>query len=406
MVVLAVSLAPLAACRTPGAGTGEPGQGPALQTALAETDSPRQPADETLLAWWSENHHRPAEYVLEKFRGHKWVFLGEYHRVRHDVQLISTLIPMLHAETPVRHLALEFLCEDRTDAANELISASQYDRRRAIDFFREQFVAWSYEEYLGIFEAAWRSNQLFAGQYGPFRLVGLHPCIDWEVINYGDDPDDVARERGKQSGYDEIMAGALESHLLRKNLPALVFTGIAHATAKFTEYWVGTDRPLPRMGNLVYREPYSSEMFFVSLHAPFYDSGTDSDIYPFDGRLDRLMAEFQQDIGFDVVDTPFETLLHENRSARSITAHEFGELFDGYILHRTPLREYVGVTCIEDWIIDEDQFRHYWRHIPNLEAAERFSGMSLDDFRAEFRAPRPDHGIEFRRRFRRLPELD
>jgi hypothetical protein len=300
---------------------------------------------------------------------------------------------------------MEFLCEDRTETANELISASQYDRRRAIDFFREQFVPWPYEEYLEIFRAAWRSNQRFAAQYGTFRLVGLHPCIDWEVINYGGDPLDVAHEREKQSGYDEIMADALESHLLRQNLPALVFTGIAHATAKFTEYWVGTDRPLPRMGNLVYKEPHRSEMFFISLHAPFYDSGTDRDIYPFDGRLDRLMAEFQKDVGFDVVDTPFENLLHDNRSARSITKHEFGELFDGYILHRTPLREYVGVTCIEDWIIDEDQFRHYWRHVPNLEAAERYSGMELEDFLAEFCAPRPDHGIEFKQRFRRLPEL-
>ncbi len=404
--LVAAFLVALAGCRTLGAGDGKPDPDLASPSALesARSNSPRQPTDEMLLAWWGERHQTPAEYVLERFRDHKWVFLGEYHRVKHDVELISTLIPMLHAETPVRHLAMEFLCEDRTEVANELISAREYDRRRMIDFFREQFVAWSYEEYLGIFEAAWRSNQRLAEQHGPFRLVGLHPCIDWEVINYSDDSVAIEREREKQRGYDETMAEALDSQVLQKDLPALVFTGIAHATAKFTEYWVGTDRPLPRMGNLVYKDPLRSEMFFIGLHAPFYDSGVDSDIYPFDGRLDRLMAEFQKDVGFDVVGTPFENLSHENPSEHSITAYDFGELFDGYTIHRTPLREYVGVTCIEDWIIDEDQFHHFLRHIPNPQAAEYYSDMSLEDFRAGRCTPGPDHGVEFKRRFRRLGE--
>lgn len=368
-------------------------------------DPPTGPNDDVLLDWWTRHYRAPAEYVLQKCRDHDWVVIGEYHRVKHDVELIARLVPLLHSETRVRDLAMEFLCEDRSNGANALVTASKVDRRKTIDFFRDQFVSWSYEEYLDIFEAAWRSNQKFAKSRGPFRLVGLNPCVDWEVINYSDDAAAVMYERNKQSTYDEFMATALETHLIEKGVPALIYTGIAHTTGKFIEYRVGTDKPLPRMGNLVYREPYKSEVFFIALHAPFYDAGTNSDIYPFDGRLDRLVSEFQRDIGFDITGTPFEGLSSKARSAYSITAYAFGQLFDGYIIHRTPMKEYIGVTRIEDWIVNEDQFRYFRRHLPNPESGRRYSNMSLDQFRADFCAPCPDHGSEFKRRCRRLPEL-
>jgi len=360
--------------------------------------------DDQLLAYWTANVRAPAQYVIDKFHDHKWVFLGEYHRVKHDADLVVALIPLLHEQTPVRHLATEFLCVDSTDEANALVTAADYDRRRTIDFFRNQFVGWSYEEYVGVFEAVWRSNRALADKRGVFQLVGLNPCPDWEVINHSDDDEARAREQKKSDRYDAVMAEALERNLLKPGRPALVHSGIAHTTGKFVEYRYGTDEPLPRMGNLVYVEPYKRDMFFICLHAPFWDAGSGKDIYPFDGRLDRLMARFQKDIGFDVVGTPFEQMTHEIRSPRAITAYTFGQLYDGYIMHKTPIKEYVGVTCIADWIVTEAQFRHYYRHVTNAKASRMFSEMSFDEFKKDFCAPRADFGPEFKRRFRKLPD--
>jgi len=261
-------------------------------------------------------------------------------------------------------------------------------------------------EYLDIFHALWDSNRRLAAERGAFKLVGLHPCIDWEVVHYGTDQEAVRREKQQQKRYDEIMAEALETELLKKDLPALVFTGIAHSTAKFPEYWVGTDRPLPRMGNLIYRTPYKNDMFFIALHAPFYDSGTEREIYPFDGALDRLMSRHRTSIGFDVVGTPFEELRHRESAPHSITAFPFGELFDGYVIFAAPIKEYVGVSCIEDWIADEAEFRYYWRHLSNKEASERFSEIPFEEFVRDFCAPRSGQGEQFHRRFRRLPDLN
>jgi hypothetical protein len=377
---------------------------PPVVTRGAEANPPNIDRSE-LLTYWQRHHRTPREYVAGKFRDNHWVFLGEYHRIRHDVELVSSLVPLLHETTDVRHLALEFLCRDRTEQANALVTAEAYDRDHTIDFFREQFPAWAYEEYLAIFERAWESNRRLAAKRGAFRLVGLSPCASWETMHYGTDPKAVEAERRKQDRYDEIMAEALEEGVLRPGHKALVFTGIAHATAKFPEYWYGTQKTLPRMGNLVFREPYKKKMFFIALHAPFYDSGTNKDIYPFDGVLDEMMAEFGRDIGFDVVGTPFAGLAHRERSPWSITAHRFGELYDGYVVFRTPIKEYVGVTCIDDWVTDERELRHVVRNLSNKQASETFSRMTLDEYRRDHCAPRPDHGAEFSRRFRNLPDL-
>ena len=358
-----------------------------------------------LLDYWRSNEKPPVEYLVAKFRDEQWVIVGEFHRVLHDVQLIASLVPMLHETTDVRHLALEFLCRDHTAEANRLVSADAYDRERMIDFFREQFPGWAYEEYLEIFHSTWASNRRLAGERGEFRLVGLHPCIDWEMINYGTDLAAVAAEQSKLKRYDEIMAEELEESILRPGHKALVFTGIAHATGKFAEYRFGTEDQLVRMGNLVYREPYRQDMFFVALHAPFYDHGADKEIYPFDGVLDELMLSFGKDIGFDVVGTPFASLDHRDRSQHAITAYSFGELYDGYVMFRTPIKEYVGVTCVDDWVDDERKLRRFALGLTNKSAAEEYTQMSFEEFLAEHCAPRPDHGVEFRRRFRTLPDL-
>lgn len=386
-------------------------------TYSAEVEPPRSPAtpppnDDSsridtsqLLDYWQSHPLSPLEYLTEKFRQERWIIVGEFHRVRHDVQLMASLVPELHETTAVRHLALEFLCRDHTEEANRLVSAETYDRGQMIDFFREQFPGWAYEEYLEIFRSTWASNRRLGEKRGLFRLVGLHPCIDWETINFSTDPTSVAAERDKQERYDEIMAEALEESVLRPGHKALVFTGIAHATGKFAEYWTGTAEQLMRMGNLIYRQPYRRDMFFVALHAPFYDHGTDKDIYPFDGVLDELMPVFGQDIGFDVVGSPFENLVYRDRSEHAITTYSFGELYDGYVMFRTPIKEYVGVTCIEDWVDDEQELRRFARGLSNKKAAEAFSEVSLEEFRADHCAPRPDHGVEFSRRFSALPDM-
>lgn len=367
---------------------------------------PGEAEEASLLRYWKRYQASPLDYVIAKFATHKWVFLGEYHRIKHDVDLVASLIPALHEKTRVRCLAWEFLGHEAADEANRLITAPEYDRGAMIAFFRRQAVTWSYEEYLNVYRAAWESNKRLADEKGSFLFVGLHPGIRWDLINYGTE-EEAARERAKQEGYDELMARWLEEDVLTPGRPALIYTGIAHSTAKFDEYYVGQkSRRLVRMGNMVYKDPYKRNMCFVALHAPFYDSGTRTDIYPFDGILDRLMKSYRKDIGFDVTGTPFAGLTHKDRSEYSITAYAFGDLYDGYIMFKTPIKECVGMTCIPDWITTEADFEYYWRNIPNKEASVEFSKIPFEEFRKTFCTGNPDYGEGFKRRFRRLPDVE
>src|SRR4030042_1114437 len=38
----------------------------------------------------------PEDYVASKFRDHDIVFIGEHHFIKHDVELIRSLIPVLY----------------------------------------------------------------------------------------------------------------------------------------------------------------------------------------------------------------------------------------------------------------------------------------------------------------------
>ena len=49
-----------------------------------------------LLGYLEKNFRTPEDYVLSKFKDHEIVFIGEYHRIRHDVLLIQHLIPLLY----------------------------------------------------------------------------------------------------------------------------------------------------------------------------------------------------------------------------------------------------------------------------------------------------------------------
>lgn len=370
--------------------------------SLAAQGKPQVNQESTLLAHWESHPKPPVNYVVECFqRGNHWVFLGEYHRVRQDINLVLDLIPVLHRNTEVRCLALEFLTREGTEEANRLVTQATFDRYKAMEFFRRQDTTWDYEEYFDILETVWRSNRELGASRGYFRLVGLQPAIDWELLNYGD-AESSRREKEKQDHYDSFMATALDDQVLSKGVPALIYTGIAHSTAKFKEYWIGTDRQLVRMGNLVYREPYKSRMWFIALHAPFFDSGTRREVYPFNGILDRLMPLYRQDLGFDVVGSPFANLRDRNPSPHSQTAYAFGELFDGYIIHKTPIREYQGITRIPDWINDEAQYSWFWRHIPKKSAGQEYSKIPFSEYRKETCATSNDYGDGFKRRFQKL----
>lgn len=59
---------------------------------------PGSTAQRARLADYIKTHYQsPTEYILHKFVDHDIVFLGEWHRIKHDPVLVQSLIPALYA---------------------------------------------------------------------------------------------------------------------------------------------------------------------------------------------------------------------------------------------------------------------------------------------------------------------
>ncbi len=68
----------------------------------------------------------PEEYGAEKFSNYNIVFIGEYHCIKHDVELIHKLIPYLY-RTGVYNLGIEFGAYEYQNKVDLLITANKHN---------------------------------------------------------------------------------------------------------------------------------------------------------------------------------------------------------------------------------------------------------------------------------------
>jgi hypothetical protein len=334
------------------------------------------------LAGWLEEHGRPpVDYVVGLFADRDVVFLGEHHRVRHDVLLVQSLIPRLH-EAGVRVLATEFGRREDQPLIDALLADPEWDEARAREIVFRQLVWWGYREYVDVYRTAWERNRQLPEGAPRFRILALNDSPDWSQIRSPADRDDPAVMR-------RVWRGGGEEHWARVILEAvssgdrvLVHCGIHHA---FTQYrqpiviegrFSHFDRSL-RCGNHVF-EAIGARAATVFLHAPW--SGDDgygsASTYPAGGVIDAVMlAAGPKPVGFDLDDGPFGDL----GAADAVYQHGYesfrlADFADGWI-YTKPLSQYEGVTPIAGWV-DEDNLEGARAASPN----PRFRHASVEEF--------------------------
>ena len=341
------------------------GQGKPDPTTLRRLDPGELDA---LVAYLRDNGRPPAEYVLEKLRGNKVVFLGEMHRIRHDVLLVDELIPRL-AEADVYDLGSEFYCVEDQAALDDLVTAEQFSDATAKGLLRHGTGGtWPFLEYLELLRTAWRYNRDRAPGQPPVRIIGLIPRIDYEKLNEGNESERQIEHR-KNDDYDRIMADALELEVLSKGRKALVHCGINHAFTRYTKRYLEKGKVVEsnrtRCGRYIYDE-YPDSVITVYLHAPWY-SFTDDEVswyLPFNGAIDQAFVAYGAPVGFDVAG-PFANLTHPGASyAEGFDDFRAETIFDGYIIMKT-IDRYQGVTLVDDWIDSDAVFEDLKRQLPN-----------------------------------------
>lgn len=317
-------------------------------------------ANKELVTYLKTHYASPEDYVLSKFKDHDVVILGEWHRIKHDPELIQALIPRLH-KNGICLLAMEFARREDQPLIDRLIKAPEYDEQLARQIQFNQFVFWGYREYVDIYKAAWQLNKTLPRGARQFRILGINSSLDWSVIKTEADAANpsIRRQVFKDGGEDTWAKVILDQ--VGKNEKLLVYCGLHHAFSEYRQpIYDERNKKLvrladDRMGNYLYRA-IGKRVITVSLHAPWIPAeGFNAGYYvrAADGRIDAVLAEVEprfRRAGFDTRGTPFGQL--PGGTSLYMYGYEnfkLADLCDGYIIQK-PLGEYEGVTPIPDFI--------------------------------------------------------
>lgn len=305
----------------------------------------------------------PEVYVLQKVRSHRVVFLGEDHAVKQNLDFAARLIPLL-AKAGVRNFGMEFGAEEDQRALDALVTAPQYDERLARRLMFHYNVGWPYEEYRGIYRAAWEVNHDRKRGTPPFRVLNLSYVYDYTKFT-GRYPASMQRlfPRGP---IEEFRRNVVRKEVLEKGGRIVVLTGTSHA---FTKYQAASfDYNGPEyvrfdgrdFGNLVYRLA-PKECFTILLQQPTWSSDPPGKmIYPAGGALDRAFAK---PVGFDLKDNPPGMLRDDSWFSLGRKDFRLRDLSDGYIM-LARLKDLRGCT-VDKGFVTEANFAEVQRNWPD-----------------------------------------
>lgn len=312
----------------------------------------------------------PEDYVVEKFSNHDIVFIGEFHRVKHDVELIHNLIPRLY-KAGVYNLGIEFGRYEDQDKIDRLITAATYDEAQARQLQFNQFVGWGYKEYEDIYRKAWELNKSLPKGAPKFRVVGLGYKVDWTALR-----EQMTDEQWKKVWFngdpDEQMGQVILKEFVDKGEKALIYSGTHHAFTHYRQPDYDFQKQKfngfrnPRMGNIVYAR-IKQKAFNIFLHSPWSSRAKfEDEVYPVGGVIDRVMQAFKDKrVGFDVARSPFASL-KDDQSYYSVGYPEFtlSTFCDGYIFQKQ-LGDYEGVT-VDEAFITKDNLQEAINNLPNF----------------------------------------
>jgi hypothetical protein len=269
----------------------------------------------------------PVDYVLETLDRHPIVILGEGHWIRHDAELVASLVPRL-AEARVV-LAMETLRASDQDLIDRLVNAPEWDETASMRPLRA--AAWPYREYQEILRAVWAANRRAPGS---MRIVGASPPPDWRALGLN---------------YERSMADRVAA-AVEAGSRVLLYCGAHHAFTRYHQPELNlagrATAFMDRTGNIL-RRRYGQRVFLITLHKPVWCGKEPWDYcLPLDGAIDCAAAAGGP-IGFDVAGTQVGERLVDPAVyyAHGYPSLRFGEMTDGYVWSQ-PIEHYQDVRLI------------------------------------------------------------
>lgn len=355
-----------------------------------------------LRAYLDTHWQTPEAYIVSAFQTRDVVLLAEDHGIRHNLQLVHRLIPLLH-QVGVTNLGMEFGASEDQAALDQLVTAQTYDEDQARRLMFNYNVGWAFQEYLDIYRTAWAFNRTLPAAAPRFRILNLSYKFNWAAAPTVRTPAN-ARQIYRHGPVDAYRAERTCREVLDRGEKILILTGTPHA---FTHY------PLPifdfnapgfvrwekrNLGQLLYQQ-FPERVFCILLHQPFASrwQGGAAQVYPARGAIDQVMAEYaDKRVGFDLRDSPFGALPDDSFYASGHDDFRLRQLADGYVYER-PLPHYEGCTLDEaflteanwpeaqrqfpdpDWHPRPETLADYWAQIRSyVDIANRYRSLYAD----------------------------
>lgn len=312
-----------------------------------------------LLFYLQSNSKAPEVYVLEKFKSHDVVLLGEDHGVRQNLLFVQSLIPALYA-SQVYNIGMEFGASEDQQLLDSLITAPVYSEDVARKIMFHYNVAWAFQEYRDIYKKAWEFNRALPAKAKKFRIINLSYHYNWEGFEAPRTAENMASVFHKGT-IDKYRAALIENEILGKGEKILALVGTPHA---FTRYANGQlqynndnfcSYDSNWLGNRLLRN-HPDRIFSILLHQPFPTKYHQQPFLcsPAHGRLEEsLQAMNNQPAGFDLSTAPAAALRDDSNYSICYRDFSLVQFFDGYIF-LAPFAALTSCTIDENFVTESN----------------------------------------------------
>ena len=314
---------------------------------------------------FDNNARNPYEYVLDEFSNHDIVFLGENHRIKHDLLFVQKLIPLLY-ENGIRNMGFEFALNKDSLLIKEVITNKNiFDQEKANQIIFNLSPFWGFKEYVDLFRSAWEVNKNLPDGAEKFMIYGIMHDFDFSEMKSRSDEfneEVMLKVRKGVAKPEQFMANCIINDFVDKNKKALIYCGIHHA---FTGY----NGHGERVGVIV-KEEIGDKTMTISLHYPWSGKKgfTDRSVYPVNGYVDAFIRKYKSKefaFGINVNETAFGNLIDTTSYYIEKEYMKLSSFCDGYI-YLNAFSSSESVTIQEDFV-NKENYKYARTQLPNPE---------------------------------------
>ncbi len=313
----------------------------------------------------------PFRYIADKFDTRSVVFLGELHKRKLDLEFFGNLIPYLYRVKHITIIGWEFGAADYQREADSVVTAAEFDRKKAIAIMRKSMYTWCYEEYLAIFKTIWQLNKTIPEGMEKIRFLQLNKPYNPRRLH---SPDVEIRQEEGKTNFDNILPGIVEKEVIQANKKILIYCGLHHSLTRFRTPKFLFIKDNGRAGQQLY-EKYPEKIFQCCLLSPFpprwfvYNEMTRKEnysyVFPFDGVFNQLYDTLKRPFALNSIDPLFAELKDHNSFYAFDTwgGTKLRHFCDGIIMLES-FDKTEPVSLIRDWVTSQEETEEVKKILP------------------------------------------